>query len=779
MSEGSLRRKDLPSSVDAQYLRALPHLHLDELYAYLPFFDPLQDPQIGDWVLITPMRRDVLLDPLIAIWEGDGTDKKSSLIPSLPPAGENNQEENHHHHQPSTSFCSSPVSPHRYTLAEYFSVFSSPKDASDTTEGRGRSLPPADGAGGMKEGTKKGSSAMHSSHSTEGYSFSLNEPSSRCVASPPNDTDTFFSRGEYVGTRCSEEKKGEVPLTGGDAFLLSHEGMKGRLAEEEMTDKWRWEETGEETVADEVEPIVHAAWGAVPPARMSPAPSFFGDASLFFAPPSDEGILRNFSDGERTGEECRAGTVEVEVRPDQCDSAAAPSSFSPDLRPSPFCSPVDSSPQRRHFRRTAFRAQRRVTSVRGDPSRLRLNTTEMEMAAHPSSAMHVEVPSFLPRQPSPSSSLRSPLFFLGSPRADLSASSSSSTSTTPLPAPTRGSFGPILAPLSSMLSALTKRKRHHRREGNEGGKLPRQSALLFLHVRLGLLTSTPPIEFGGGTLACRTGGEAERCGGGKKKMGEWNVDKGTPAWDSLRNEVWTLLAPDRPGGYMRRVWVCLQPKATAGVTDFPAAILREADVVRTLPSSFLDPCGRVGIEELPSEEEREKFERLTMDDFRQMWRTQIECVAEGQWQCWASQVKKAWRSTVADVSNGPTPPPPPKNGTKKDPQHHTNTSTEVREERKGVGGGGTTSAQEKVRGTEENLMGKDQKMPAPVAHSFSLVTGEADPSSGAPSIPKGFRNTETKVFISPPFPSTTLYARRDSSNTFSSDRTVFHTNKNT
>lgn len=40
-----------------------------DLYAYLPNFDFYRDLQVGDWVLITPMRRGLLLDPLIAMWE--------------------------------------------------------------------------------------------------------------------------------------------------------------------------------------------------------------------------------------------------------------------------------------------------------------------------------------------------------------------------------------------------------------------------------------------------------------------------------------------------------------------------------------------------------------------------------------------------------------------------------------------------------------------------------------------------------------------------------------
>lgn len=768
MRGGSLRRKDLSSSVETQYLKSLPPLHLDELCAYLPFFDPLQDPQIGDWVLITPMRRAVLLDPLVAMWEDGDTDKNSFPLPSFT-LGENNnhEEKNYHHH--STPFSSSLVPPHRYTLAEYFSVFSSPMDASDTIEGKGISLPLLDETGQVKVRKKKVRSVMHPSRSTDGSSFSSDTRSSRCLVSPPNDTECC-SRREHAGSRRREKKRGKAPLTTcGEAFLLSHERVEGRSAEEEgeeMTCQWKWEETGEEAVEGEGEPIDHSA--VVPPARMFPAPSFVDGVSFFFSPPSDEENPRSLSDWERTGEECRTGTVEGEIVLDHCD--AAPSSFATFLPLSPVFSSGNASFQGGHSRRAALRAQRRVASFRGDCSPLGPNATEMKVVTRHPSQGQGGVPSLPPHQPSPSSSLLSPL--PGSPPADLSGSFFPSTST-PLPAPTRGTFGPILAPLSSMLFALTKRKRHHRVEGEENMKPLRQRALLFLHVRLGLLTSTPPIEFGGGTLACRKGGEKEGCGGGTKEV-EWNVDR-TLVRESLRNEVWTLLAPDRPGGYMRRVWVWLPPDATACATEFPAAILREADTVRTLPSSLLDPYRREGIEEVPSDEQREKFERLTRDDFQHVWLTQIECVAEGQWECWASQEKKEWRSKLAGVSKCPIPP---EKGSKESHQLNNNSSTEVKERRNVVASGGETTSQEKVGGAEKNLMRKYQKIPSPLRHS-SLLMGEEDHSSGALSTPKALRNTETKVFISPPFPSTTLYARTDQSNTVSSSRTPFHRNKNT
>lgn len=64
----------------------LPSLTEDALRVYLPNFDPSLDPQVGEWVMVTPMRRAALLDPLIEAWEAGNE-------PSL--------------------------SPRRYTLAEY------------------------------------------------------------------------------------------------------------------------------------------------------------------------------------------------------------------------------------------------------------------------------------------------------------------------------------------------------------------------------------------------------------------------------------------------------------------------------------------------------------------------------------------------------------------------------------------------------------------------------------------------------------------------------------
>ncbi|KAH9599489.1 hypothetical protein LSM04_003785 [Trypanosoma melophagium] len=38
-----------------------------ELEKYLPNFDPARDPQVGEWILVTPHRRVALVDPLIEI----------------------------------------------------------------------------------------------------------------------------------------------------------------------------------------------------------------------------------------------------------------------------------------------------------------------------------------------------------------------------------------------------------------------------------------------------------------------------------------------------------------------------------------------------------------------------------------------------------------------------------------------------------------------------------------------------------------------------------------
>nr|CCC89618.1 unnamed protein product [Trypanosoma congolense IL3000] len=43
-----------------------------ELEEYLPNFDPLLDPQIGEWVLVTPRRRVTLLGPLLQRLQNDG-----------------------------------------------------------------------------------------------------------------------------------------------------------------------------------------------------------------------------------------------------------------------------------------------------------------------------------------------------------------------------------------------------------------------------------------------------------------------------------------------------------------------------------------------------------------------------------------------------------------------------------------------------------------------------------------------------------------------------------
>ncbi|CCW70949.1 unnamed protein product [Phytomonas sp. Hart1] len=61
-----------------QSFGALAHLTTQELFTYLPNFIAECDPQVGEWVLITPVRRRTLLDPLIQLWEGKESGDESS-----------------------------------------------------------------------------------------------------------------------------------------------------------------------------------------------------------------------------------------------------------------------------------------------------------------------------------------------------------------------------------------------------------------------------------------------------------------------------------------------------------------------------------------------------------------------------------------------------------------------------------------------------------------------------------------------------------------------------
>lgn len=121
------------------------HLTREGIHGYLPLFSPTQDPQVGDWVMVTPMRRAALLDPLIALWEGQAD--SSSSGGDGQPGGSS-----------SSGKTATSATAMRYSLAAFFGEPTAPSTPSSLLEGVGADL--GDGGGYLNDETQRETNAQ-------------------------------------------------------------------------------------------------------------------------------------------------------------------------------------------------------------------------------------------------------------------------------------------------------------------------------------------------------------------------------------------------------------------------------------------------------------------------------------------------------------------------------------------------------------------------------------------------------------------------------------------
>lgn len=753
-------------SSETEYLRALPHLTVEELYHYLPLFDPLQDPQIGDWVLITPMRRSALFDPLVAMWEGcegEVGEASSPIRVSCCPEG---RPLACHPNTPPPPRCTRPF-PHRYTLAEYFSVIPPPPIGDTTTHG-------AD----AKQGEGPVRVVPSNGDVVEDEPIKENEEEK---GRETKRSEELFSSSKglsagYPGKKGRFSFHGSQPHLAGISFLEEREEKNSNAEWEGVGDAMgRWTSTGTWVEVIPEEERHSPVWTEKETREGVPiASSSLGNGFLASSPSLHAFFFSGSS--MRGGEETRchtfptAGSSAEEGRSIEEGGGGGErrngrhSPTSPTLAFSSFVSekkswalPGDVGGQvgfgvsgKRGD--AAFLSIRPGTGESGEgykaESKRRTRSTKRRAFSSP------PPPSYFS-----SGASRGPSGCITAP------SSSPCSGRTPSPA----AAGALFAPLSLMIRALTKRKRRSRGGaggGGGGGKgeedrmpLPRTSALLYLHVRLGILTSTPPMEFGGGTVASpREGQKDKRLPAGPPQEGS-HGRSGTTSFSfssrdgSLRNEVWTFLAPSRPGGYMRRVWVWFPPACTVTQREFPTALLREEEKIDPLPSSLLDPLKRKPTEGgeycgWSVEAERKEFDALSKEDFERAGMAQLERLAAASWKTWVEGQRRGWEETTRKVAP-----------TSSDEEEKGRDSSSLG---KPESGGGMGVALEVTR---EGEMEKGCPTGCRPAGASSVV----DPSllnvtkemGTAPSPSLGVLPTrrEKGVFIAPPFPFTCLFRR--------------------
>lgn len=788
--------------LQSHYLRALPHLTLEELYSYLPFFDPLQDPQIGDWVVVTPMRRAALLDPLISRWEGNN-DGEKMRVPPFTMNSSSAEEERRKKKSDNNSAWSEKKSfaspfPHRYTLAEYLSVV--PPDMTrnlgqerrkeEEEEGSGNGLftdqnNQAIVEGRESEGTERKvrrmlpySNNLCCPHLGEGSNCTVDSQEKDRHELPLSDKN---SQGKLTGERSEkqQEKNKERNCGSSPSSSSNVQWIDVKSEEEEETEGGKmmmmmmmndtWEDERKAREEEKRGPFQNTIPLSVPSHSSLPFSSSSADKTRSCTFSSTEETHRTFPRAWRSREEENRRWSEKETI--FADHPGSPSFVS-----SSPCHVYSDSKKFHVGKGEDWTPQR----VGGRIKREHEGTTPTVNEAGVKSSSLFSRKGYHSSPPSPLS-----LPCSSHPPQGVGAAPFYS----PLPPPPPSSCpcsleryppgGPQLAPLSLMLTALTKRKRRNRRrtgsgEGSEGINVSRQQALLYLHVRLGLLTNTPPIEFGGGTVAIPKEPEQERR---RCCLESHSSAKGFPSppaagsssmAKSIRNEVWTLLLPpDRPGcvgrweGYMRRAWVWLDPPSTALKTDFPAAILREEEVVVPLPPYRPHPYPfgiasiRGGGEFSFEESARRRFDALTREDFQQTLMYQVECMAENGWKEWVGEQQKEWedRRSARGTSRMETEKSIAESeGVVRSIHNFVSLKENIESKRK-----------------ENNPKIGDPPPPPPLYPQLALGSSMLDTSFCVlhkkrempvrVGLGTAFSGGGNRTFIPPPFPSTTLYPR--------------------
>eukprot|EP00796_Vickermania_ingenoplastis_P013457 gene13458-9266_t len=516
---GNRGDEGLSGNVEMNRPPALVPLTPKELYDALPAFDPALDPQIGDWVLVGPMRRHILLDPLVALWEDrpapstNKTDTSGAGEFSFDPgkAGAGGE------HATNTP-------PRRYSLREFYlgcppasaTEVSATADTCDTAACMGRAAPSAEKNGETPDGGG-------------GPVLAAPEFESATETHP-----THTAGITWMEVRTEEEDAVET-LTGGDGVVcVEEEGVAVEPVEKLVTPLIRSlrrplnssihhtspspPPPAPESEEEEEEDRVPFPFVRPPP---SPAPLF---STLVVPPP----LQQQQQQVEKVVEEHPIPAIAVSPPPSSGSMTSAPSG---------------TRTRKRRKRKRGSDADNEEQGVRCSPPH-KQRAGESSHADHPAPLQH--------GQEGLGRGLKhGKQKTRATPREDDVAD---------WPVSRVLSATACLAPLSLMRVALCKRRRRCSSSSSGGGfggsgGTSRQSDALYLHVRLGLLTNTPPIEFGGRPARAapteRRRGAAPVPAGGGSDSGGLERER---AWEEEgRTGVVALLAPAVPGGAMLRV----------------------------------------------------------------------------------------------------------------------------------------------------------------------------------------------------------------------------------